>query len=73
MSERDFNAELSMASQALKECHTRYKLASEETSRVRSEECSALNAVNAAQKQFDAIVAEMKKQAPRDSDWKRGQ
>jgi len=36
-----------------------------------SETTAALNALNAAQKLFDAAVAELKSIAPRGSDWKR--
>lgn len=32
---------------------------------------TATNRLNEAQKAFDAVVAEMRKDAPRDSDWKR--
>lgn len=32
---------------------------------------SALNRLNDAQKRFDAVVADMKKAAPRDSDWQQ--
>lgn len=35
----------------------------------RSNECTARNRVNAAQKAIDAAMAELKKAAPRDSDW----
>ena len=37
----------------------------------RSDECAALNKVNEAQRHFDALVAEVKKSAPRDTDWRR--
>lgn len=37
------------------------------------EETIALNALNAAQKAFDAVVDKLKQSAPRDSDWKRNQ
>lgn len=37
----------------------------------RNEETDARNRLNEAQKAFDAAVAEMRKQAPRDSEWKR--
>lgn len=35
----------------------------------RSNECVARNRVNAAQKAIDAAMADLKKAAPRDSDW----
>jgi len=37
----------------------------------RSEETDALNLVNAAQKKFDELVALVKKEAPRSTDWKQ--
>jgi anti-sigma-K factor RskA len=36
-----------------------------------SEETDALNRVNEAQKKFDELVAMVKKEAPRASDWKQ--
>lgn len=39
--------------------------------RISSERTAATNRLNDAQKAFDAVVAEMRKEAPRDSDWKR--
>lgn len=38
-----------------------------------SRENSARNRVNAAQKKIDALLAEMKKGAHRDSEWKRAE
>lgn len=38
--------------------------------RARREETIARNKVNEAQKHFDNLVAEVKKSAPRDTDWK---
>lgn len=37
----------------------------------RRDETDALNKVNEAQRHFDALVAEVKKSAPRDTDWRR--
>jgi indole-3-glycerol phosphate synthase len=37
----------------------------------RSRETDALSAVNTAQKQFDALVAEVKKSAPPSTDWRK--
>jgi hypothetical protein len=45
--------------------------AQREVSRARSRECDAINRVNVAQKHFDVLVAEVKKSAPRDTDWQR--
>ena len=44
---------------------------SAEAERAHREECAAMNAVNEAQKRFDALVSEVKKSAPRNSDWRR--
>lgn len=35
------------------------------------DETDAFNRVREAQQKFDALVAEVKKSAPRDTDWKR--
>lgn len=40
-------------------------------SEARNKETDALNRVNEAQRHFDALVAEVKKSAPRDTDWRR--
>jgi hypothetical protein len=37
----------------------------------RGETCTALNALNEAQRRLDAKLAEMRKAAPSDSDWSR--
>ncbi len=41
------------------------------TAAARRNETDALNKVNEAQRYFDALVAEVKKSAPRDTDWRR--
>ena len=41
------------------------------TSEARSAECTALNAVHEAQREFDRLTALVKSEAPRGSDWKR--
>lgn len=41
------------------------------TQHARSNETQALNKVNDAQRHFDALVAEVKKSAPRETDWRR--
>lgn len=40
-------------------------------SEARNKETDALNRVNEVQRHFDALVAEVKKSAPRDTDWRR--
>jgi hypothetical protein len=49
----------------------RHRAAAQRTSFARNEECDALNALNAAQKAFDAGVEAMHKAAHYDSDWGR--
>lgn len=41
------------------------------TACARPNEIDALNKVNEAQLQFDVLVAEVKKSAPRDTNWRR--
>lgn len=41
------------------------------TAEAHKNECDAINRVNEAQRHFDALVAEVKKSAPRDTDWFR--
>lgn len=48
-----------------------HQSAQQRASIARNEETDALNRLNQAQKAFDAAIAELKKQAPRDSEWKR--
>ena len=44
---------------------------SERVATASRDENDALNRVNEAQRHFDALVAEVKKSAPRDTDWRR--
>ena len=41
------------------------------TAKARNDESDALNKVNEAQHHFDALVAQVKKTAPKESDWQR--
>lgn len=43
----------------------------EQTNRARRDETDCRNRLNQAQKKVDELIATLKKQAPRDSDWKR--
>lgn len=43
--------------------------AEQTTSFARNAECEALNAMNAATREFDALVKELRESAPRGSDW----
>lgn len=67
MSEKTLSAlehELSIATQVLFEATTR-------TESAQRQETDALNRLNEKQREFDAAVASIKKQAPRGTDWKR--
>ena len=44
---------------------------SDRVATARRDETDAMNKVNEAQRHFDALVAEVKKSAPRDTDWRR--
>lgn len=62
----ELHEQLLRLQQQYDECKKHESIASSAT-------CSALNNLNGAQKAFDAAVAEIKKAAPRDSDWKRAE
>ena len=64
MSESELFDELKQATEA-------YKIAESETSAARSRETSALNRLNKAQKAVSDMMFDLKKVAPRDSDWRR--
>jgi len=55
---------LTEAAKALQEAESRESMA-------RSDTTDCRNALNTIQKAFDARVAELKKAAPRDTDWSR--
>lgn len=57
-------AELEVAQTALED-------ARRNLTQARSEEKACLNRANAAQKEVDKIVADIKAKAPRDTDWNR--
>ena len=48
-----------------------HRFAREAAASARSHETYCLNSVNEAQKNIDALIATLKKEAPRDSDWHR--
>lgn len=55
----------------LEAAQAEYEEAASRVSNARSIEVKALNSLNEAQKQFDAAVARVKQQSPRESDWRR--
>lgn len=58
--------------QRVKAAKERLEEATATTEAARREETDRLNAYNEACKEFDAAVAELRKQAPRETDWQRG-
>ena len=66
MNEAEMFNELRQATEA-------FKLAEGETSHARSRECAALNRLNRAQQAITNLTLELKKVAPRDSDWRRSE
>ena len=65
------NTQLANAVAAVASAQDHYHRAHEAANQARREETTALNKVNEAQRHFDALVAEVKKSAPRDTDWCR--
>lgn len=65
------NTQLFNAVAAVAAANDRHARMREMTAQALREETAALNALNEAQARFDGLVAEVKKSAPRDSDWKR--
>ncbi len=66
MSEAELFEELRQANEA-------FKIAQVETSAARSRETDALNRVNNAQRAISALIAELRKNSPRDTDWRRSE
>ena len=71
MTEPSLNQQLYNATAALAEANENLRLKRGAVDNARRGETHAMNAVNEAQKKFDALVALVKKGAPSDSDWKR--
>lgn len=65
------NQQLYNAVASLAQANDRLSRAIANTETARREETAALNAVNEEQKKFDELVALVKKEAARDTDWKR--
>lgn len=57
------------AAEELRTAETRFEAARREYETASRAHTIALNGLNTAQKAFDEAVAEVKKKAPRDSDW----
>lgn len=65
------NTQLANAVAAVASAQDYYHRMHELANQARREETAALNKVNEAQRHFDALVVEVKKSAPRDTDWRR--
>ena len=65
------NTQLADAIAAVARAQDHLQHMSERVATARRDETDALNKVNEAQRHFDALVAEVKKSAPRDTDWRR--
>ena len=65
------NMQLANAAAAIADAQDYFQRMAQLTAIARNKETDALNKLNDAQKNFDALVAELKKSAPRDTDWKR--
>lgn len=71
MSQPSLNSLLAKAVDALHEATEFHQQKASAAQFARNEETNALNRVNEAQKKFDELVALVKKEAPRSSDWRR--
>ena len=65
------NTQLANAVAAVARAQDALDQAARRASEARNIETDARNEVNKEQKHFDALVAEVKKSAPRDTDWRR--
>jgi hypothetical protein len=65
------NTQLANAVAAVASAQDYYHRMHELANQAHREETAALNKVNEAQRHFDALVVEVKKSAPRDTDWRR--
>ena len=65
--------DLEEARKELDEARARFDGADSEERFARSKRTTALNELNRAQKKFDAAVAAIRENAPRDSDWKQAE
>ena len=65
------NSDMNQAIIDLDTAVQRHAMASKREAESRKELIAAMNRVNDAQKRVDALVAELKKLTPRDSDWNR--
>lgn len=65
------NNDISDAITALAKANEQLSIMAARTAAARTDEGHARNAVNDAQRQFDALVVAVKKSAPSDSDWTR--
>lgn len=64
--------ELVEVERELRKATSDYEVRRVQAEQARSLEVAALNALNIAQRRFDAVCATLRKAAPRDTDWHRG-
>lgn len=62
---------LQEAAEKLQVAMKAHEVAARELGKARLTETDALNTLNEVQREFDAAVAELRNEAPRDSDWAR--
>lgn len=67
----DFAKVLALHAGEIAAATERYKSCLDAAATARIEETAALNRLNEAQRQLDKIIAQMRKESPRDSDWRR--
>jgi exonuclease VII small subunit len=67
----DQREEMLAAFDAVRDATESWQEASERAKKASREETNCRNRLNEAQKKLDEVVGAMKKDAPRDSDWKR--
>jgi hypothetical protein len=66
---QSLNTQLANAVAAIASAQDHFDQKREIAAAARRNETDALNSLNEAQKRFDELVSEVKKSAPRDSDW----
>lgn len=71
MSEPALSTQLQHLLADLQKANERLARADQAYGEANRERCSALNAANALQQEFDKLVAKVRTTAPQDTDWRR--
>lgn len=71
MSNEFTHEQLTVAAATIAQANAALQDARLQVEAARRVETTAINALNEAQKRFDALVVDLKKEAPRESDWGR--